>query len=1289
MSLSHILETTDQTLERAGNHIIGSVRGLEPGSTLILLGGIHGNEPAGVVALRRALLLLEEKQLTIRGEVVFLAGNTRALLKGWRYVDADLNRKWTAPNIRGVRADRVLTSESLEQQELLAELDKALTSARGEVYFVDLHTTSASGIPFATIGDTLRNRRFAVKFPGTIVLGLEEQIDGTLLEYLNNLGAVTMGFEAGQHLAESSVRHHEAVIWIAMIAAGNLRAEDVPDLSRHRATLGGKGGSVSIVEVRHRHPIRGEDRFRMEPGFANFQRVKKGELLARDHNGQITARESGMVLLPLYQALGDDGFFLGREVRPLWLKLSAILRRLRVGDYAHWLPGVRRDPENEMRLLVNTQIARILPLQIFHLLGFRKRRWSRGSLVVSRRRYDMTPPVTSTSKSRESQWHTLAVEGVFESLKSSSAGLTSVEADRRITQYGPNELQSTRRVSAWEVLLRQFKNVLIIILLAATLISAFLGHELEAIAIAVIVMFAALLGFVQEYRAERAMEALRQMAAPSATVIRDDLEREIPARDLVPGDVMLLTTGDKVAADARLFEAINLHVEESALTGESIPVTKLTLPLNKQDLAIGDRKNMAFSGTTLTYGRGRAVVVATGANTEFGKIASMLEAVETGKTPLQKNLDRVGRSLAWVALVMVAVIVALGILRGQPLIDMFIFGVALAVAVVPEALPAVVTISLAMGVKRMVKRNALVRHLPAVETLGSTSVICSDKTGTLTKDEMTIRKIYVGGQMLEVSGTGYETQGSFSLEDGSILEPTKPLLSLLRAATLASDARIVCEETSNRWQVKGDPTEGALVVAAAKAGLHKADLDSEFPRVDEIPFTSESKRMTTLHKEPAGIVAYSKGAPEVILKSCNRQLTKDSEGMFDEASAKKLLEVAEAMASDALRVLAVSLKRDATLETAEREMTFLGLVGMIDPPRPEVQAAIRQCEDAGIKVVMITGDHVSTAKAIARELGLLKTGCVVSGAELETIGDEAFKSKVEGIEVYARVSPAHKLRVVSALQERGHVAAMTGDGVNDAPALKKADLGIAMGITGTDVTKEAAAMTLTDDNFASIVAAVEEGRAIFSNIKKYLMYLLSSNIGEIGLMAGASLLGLPLPLSAVQLLYVNLATDGLPALALAVDPPESDLMQRPPRNPRTGIFIRPVVILMTVGGLWSTGINLGLFIWALNSGRSVQEAMTMTFVSLVLIQFFKAYNFRSDRRSVLDHPFANKWLNLAIGWELMMLALIIYVPLLHEMFDTFSLPPSDWLIIVSLAFTVSPVLELAKWMERRGWFGRM
>jgi P-type Ca2+ transporter type 2C len=901
----------------------------------------------------------------------------------------------------------------------------------------------------------------------------------------------------------------------------------------------------------------------------------------------------------------------------------------------------------------------------------------------------MSEPIANQKKENAKfEWHVLEIKDVLKHLSTQQGGLSSDEASRRLTQYGPNELQAAHRISPWEILIEQFKNVLIIILIIATIFSAFLGEGLDAIVIAVIVVFAVGLGFIQEYRAERAIEALRQMAAPTAAVMRDGEEIEIPAREVVPGDIVLLRAGDKIPADARLVESVNLQVEEAALTGESVPVEKHAKPIANGGLAIADRKNLTYAGTAATYGRGRAVIVATGMDTEFGKIAQLLQTVESGRTPLQENLDKVGKNLARAAFVIVALIAAIGLFRGQPLIEMALFGIALAVAVVPEALPAVVTISLAIGVQRMVKRNALVRRLPAVETLGSTSVICSDKTGTLTKDEMTVRKIYVAGDLLNVSGAGYEPQGQFSV-NGSSVEPSDLLKQLLLGAALASDARNVFNEEEKRWHIKGDPTEGALVVAAAKADLKKSEVDELYPRINEIPFTSETKRMTTLHNVNGHTVAYSKGAPEIIIESCTRQYTAGGETALDHDGKRRILDAAQSMAGEALRVLAVATREDTCIETAEHEMTFLGLLGMIDPPRPEAKSAIKTCEDAGIKVVMITGDHPLTAQAVALELGLLKNGRVVTGAELDTLSDEVFEREVETIEVYARVSPSHKLRVVTALQKNGHIVAMTGDGVNDAPALKKADIGVAMGITGTDVSKEASAMTLTDDNFASIVAAVEEGRGIFGNIKKYLMYLLSSNIGEILLIASATLLGMPIPLETVQILYLNLATDGLPALALSVDPPEKDLMKRKPRNSRLGIFTRPVTILMVIGGIWLAAVNLGLFAWALSTGRSPEEARTMTFVSVVLFEFFKAYNFRSDRNSVFKQPFANKWLNLAIVWELTLLALIVYLPFLHAAFNTFSLPWEDVVIVLSLAITVVPVLEIAKWMARKGWFGSM
>jgi P-type Ca2+ transporter type 2C len=863
------------------------------------------------------------------------------------------------------------------------------------------------------------------------------------------------------------------------------------------------------------------------------------------------------------------------------------------------------------------------------------------------------------------------------------AGLSGEEAARRLATHGPNELEAADVIAPWQILLAQFKNVLILILLVAVGLSAVLGHATEAVVISVIVVFAALLGFVQEYRAERAIEALRQMAGPNATVVRDGKEADVPAREIVPGDVVLLRAGDRASADARLSEVVALQVEESALTGESLPVEKQTSDLSGAELQLGDRTNMVYAGTTVTYGKGRGVVVATGMETEFGGVARMLQTIERGKTPLQLSLDRVGMLLARAALVLVVVVLGLGLLRGEAFLDMLLFGAALAVAVVPEALPAVITISLTLAAQRMVRRQVLVRSLPAIETLGSVSVICSDKTGTLTKDQMTVRKIFSGGQLVEVTGAGYEPEGEFR-RNGSPVEPSAALVETLRAAALASDADLVRSETGDELQVRGDPTEAALIVAAAKAGLHRPDLLAECPRVDEIPFTSEAKRMTTLHETPNGTVAYAKGAPEVVVEACTRQLTASGETALAEGGREALLETARQLASEALRVLAVAGRRGATIDDAERELTFLGLVGMIDPPRPEAKAAVRTCAEAGIRPVMITGDHPLTAEAVAREIGLLADGRAVTGSEVESMDGHELAPEAETIQVYSRVSPEHKLRIVTALQQNGHSVAMTGDGVNDAPALKKADIGVAMGITGTDVTKEAAAMTLTDDNFASIVAAVEEGRSVFGNIKKYLMYLLSANLGEIGLLVGASLLGKPLPLSAVQILYVNLATDGLPALALAVDPPERGLMRRPPRRREEGIFTKRVTALIVTGGAWSTLVTLSLFSWAVSTERALAEAMTMTFVTLVMIEFFKAYSYRSDRNSVFDRPFANRWLNLAIAWEIALVVLVVNVPFLQDAFGTTSLSAADWAIVGGSAVTIVPVVEVAKRLIRRG-----
>ena len=707
----------------------------------------------------------------------------------------------------------------------------------------------------------------------------------------------------------------------------------------------------------------------------------------------------------------------------------------------------------------------------------------------------------------EKPWHNLALPETFNSLDSGSEGLTSAEAQDRLAKFGHNELGDEGKVSPWLLLLEQFKNLLIIILLVAVVLSAFLGEITDAIVIFIIVLFAAGLGFIQEYRAEKAIQALKKMAAPLASVLRDKIETEVPSREVVPGDVIIIRTGDRIPADARIIESFNLRTDEAALTGESMPAEKISGVVDGE-VGPGDRLNILFSGTSAVYGRCRAIVVETGPHTEFGKIATMLKEVKQEKTPLQVNLDRMGKWIAIAALVLCFILAVMGVFRGHAPLEMLIWGVSLAVAAVPEALPAVVTISLALGVSRMVKRHALIRKLPAVETLGCTTIICSDKTGTMTQDQMTLKRIYVSGKLIHISGSGYEPKGDFKINENILDHVTDiDLQKMLRSANLCSDTKLV--NVDGQWKIKGDPTEGAFVVAAVKAGINIEQVCNLYPRLGEIPFSSETKRMTAIYKETDRVVAYSNGAAEVILDSCEYVYVSGSEIKLDVIEREKIHKTIHSMAKDALRVLGTAYKPlpdDFTIDDSiNTGMVLLGLGGMIDPPRPEVKASIQTCVNAGIKTVMITGDHKITADAIARELGILKNGLSVTGTELNRMSQAELENTVENIEVYARVSPEHKLRVVEALAKKGHVVAMTGDGINDAPALKKADIGVAMGIKGTDVTKESADMILTDDNFASIVAAVEEGRNIFENIKKFLMYLLSSNIGEILLMAGAVL----------------------------------------------------------------------------------------------------------------------------------------------------------------------------------------
>ena len=893
-------------------------------------------------------------------------------------------------------------------------------------------------------------------------------------------------------------------------------------------------------------------------------------------------------------------------------------------------------------------------------------------------------------------WYNLTVKQALNSLGSSPDGLSSDEARRRLVEYGPNELRRSKKISPWRLLLEQFKDLLIIILLVAVILSAILGETVDAIVIFIIILFAAGLGFIQEYRAERSIEALKKMAAPVARVIRDGKHQDIPTSEVVPGDIVLLKTGDRMPADGRLLESVNLRTDEASLTGESTAVGKKTDPI-AGEAGVGDRKNMVFAGTSASYGRGTAVITTTGMDTEFGQIARLLQEVKEEKTPLQINLDRMGRLIIIVALGLTFVLAVLGVLRGHGVLEMLLWGVCLAVAAVPEALPAVVTISLSLGVQKMAKRHALVRKLPAVETLGSTTYICSDKTGTLTQDQMTIRRVYLDGRTLDISGSGYEPRGDF-LDSGKAVNPSSlpTLQRLLIAGVLCNDTSLSVE--NGVWDVKGDPTEGALVVLAAKAGLSQHEISQGAPRMHEIPFTSESKRMTTVHETAQGRTAMAKGAAEVILDDCRYVLLQDREIELDTSTRERILSASQEMADNALRVLGLAYKSAYVTESdadIQKNMVLLGLVGMIDPPRPEVKEAIKECDQAGIRTVMITGDHKATAVAIARELGLIKGGLALSGAEVDEMNQSQFEEMVEKIDVYARVSPSHKLRVVEALTRRGHVVAMTGDGVNDAPALKKADIGIAMGISGTDVTREAAGMVLTDDNFASIVAAVEEGRGIFSNIKKYLVYLLSSNLGEILLMAAVILfgpiMGLPsgvVPLVAIQILFVNLATDGLPAIALSVEPPEPGLMRQKPRPRRESMFTPPIITYMVIAGVWTALVTLGVFLWAMytRSGPADQvlkEAQSLCFVTLILVEFFNAFNCRSLEQSIFQVGlFKNRWLILSIASQVLLLLAIVYWHPFQVAFKTFGLNTEEWIIAVLSASTIFFGLELYKLLKR-------
>ena len=886
-------------------------------------------------------------------------------------------------------------------------------------------------------------------------------------------------------------------------------------------------------------------------------------------------------------------------------------------------------------------------------------------------------------------WHSVATDHVLRELETDPhQGLSAEEAGRRLERYGPNELRKEERAAPWRLFLNQFKNALIVILLVAIALSALVGEIVDAGIILAIVVFSTVLGFIQEYRAERALEALKRMLTPTITVIRGGTEQEIPSRDLVPGDIMLLEAGDRIPADSRLIEVHSLKCDEAPLTGESIPVEK-RLQSVPEGVPVGDRRNMVFTGTTVTYGRGKAVVIATGMKTEFGKIAEEVAAVGEKESPLERRTAEIGRWLGVIALtvcfLVAGISVATQLIGGRITLEftitMVMFAVALAVAAVPEALAAIVTGALAIGMHEMAKRNALVRKMPAVETLGCTTVICSDKTGTLTKGEMTVRRLYAAGRPIEVSGVGYAPEGRLSPA------PTDEAAQwLLRGGLLCSDA--VLTETEGRWGIRGDPTEGALVVLAVKAGLHQVETRLEWERVGEFPFSSERMRMTTIHRTPdRRIVAFMKGAPEVVLERSTSLLDGGLPRPLSEADRRKILEVNEGMARDALRVLALAYKElpqgdGYGEESVEGEMTFLGLVGMMDPPREEAIEAVRVCQQVHITPIMITGDHKLTAVAVARELRLFREGdLVLTGDELGKLGDDEFEGIVDKVTVYARVSPMDKLKIVRAWQKKGEVVAMTGDGVNDAPALKHADIGIAMGISGTDVAKEAADMVLGDDNFATIVLAIERGRWIYDNIKKYLTYLLRANVTEVVVLGGVVTFMGPefLPLLPAAILYINLATDGLPALALGVAPPDPDVMQRPPRNPKESVFSRDVLALVVLGVL----IECPIFLWIfLQNVSDLELARTKIFFMFVVIELIIAINFRSLRYSLVQAP-PHQWLLLAIAWELALVAGLIQLPAVREAFGIARPAVSDLGMILALGVGVMITIELAKSLMRR------
>ncbi|HVX59992.1 MAG TPA: cation-translocating P-type ATPase [Pirellulales bacterium] len=875
-------------------------------------------------------------------------------------------------------------------------------------------------------------------------------------------------------------------------------------------------------------------------------------------------------------------------------------------------------------------------------------------------------------------------------------GLSSKQASQLRERYGWNELASSPPEPLWRKFFSQFNEVVVWMLIVAAIVSGALGEWTDATAIIAIVLLNAILGFVQEEKAERALASLQELAAPLARVLRDGKLQPLPSRELVPGDIIDLDAGDNVPADARLLEAFSLRVQEAALTGESLPSDKDANCVLAEEVSLGDRRNMVYLGTVVAGGKARAVVAATGMQTELGQIAGMLQAYEAEPTPLQRKLARLGKVLAVICLVLVGIVFALKLWHGDALIDAFLLSVSLAVAAVPEGLPAVVTVSLALGLQRMVRRNALIRKLPSVETLGSVTVICSDKTGTLTRNEMTVRELVAGGEPYRITGSGYAPHGEFrrtadGQETAVRAQDDGELMLLLEIGSRCNHAQVFpTGDGEGAWQVVGDPTEGALIVAAMKAGLEGPDHGRRV--IYEMPFDSDRKAMSVVLPQDDGVVMFVKGAPEAILAKCTAERRGGCVTMLTEERRQDIIRDNARMADDALRVLAFAYRDycDESDAFNEEELVFVGLAGMIDPPREEVKQAVATCRAAGIRPIMITGDHPATAAAIARELGMAtQADRVVTGRELDALSDEELSEQVEQISVYARVTAEHKLRVVRAWKGRGEVVAMTGDGVNDAPAVKAADIGIAMGITGTDVTRETSAMILMDDNFASIVSAVEEGRAIYDNIQKFLTYLLSCNIGEMLLMLVASLLGWPAPLMPVQLLWINLVTDGLPALALGLEPPEPGVMSRKPRPPQESMLSLGLGAIVIFQGILLAIVGLAAFaiVHAAHPGDE-SRARTMTFCVVVFGELFRALAARSRTWTFIQlGPFTNPFVFGAVAISGLLQVSIVLLPFTRPVFEIVAYPFEEWLMLLLLSLAPVTVIELTKlvrqWLSKR------